>query len=439
MTAVSATATADAGRASTVLLVDDEPNILRALRRVLRGTGWAILDAPDGPAALALLDAHPVDLVLSDMRMPGMDGAALLHEVHRRRPEAVRMLLTGYADVRATIDAVNRGRIARYIAKPWNDDELVGALRDGLRIKHLEDEARRLHALTVEQNASLQTLNRTLEDRVRARTAELEQAMGMLEAAHGELKRNFHESVRVFTGLLELRAPLLAGHARRVAELARAIAARLDVQGTDAQDIVLAALLHDVGCIGLPDDVIALPPGAMTGGQVSAWQRHPVRGEAALMGLGALQRAARLVRHHHERHDGDGFPDALAAAAIPLGARILAVAEDYDELQLGLAVRRRMDADEAARYIEAGRGSRYDPEVVTAFVAVVQGMRASRDATREVTTGGMRPGMRLARDLIGPDGVLLLARGYVLDEALVLRLRQFERAERCTLRAHVDA
>ena len=133
---------------ATLLLVDDEPSILSALRRLLRPTGHTVLTATSGAEGLTLLATQEVALVVSDMRMPGMDGAQFLEQVRAQWPDTVRLLLTGYADMTSTIDAINRGEIFRYVTKPWVDSDMLLTLRQGLERKALEADKRRLEALT---------------------------------------------------------------------------------------------------------------------------------------------------------------------------------------------------------------------------------------------------------------------------------------------------
>ena len=149
-----------------LLLVDDEPAILSALRRLLRPEGYTLHLAESGRAGLELLEREKVDLVISDMRMPEMDGAQFLEQVRLRWPEITRLLLTGYADISSTIDAINRGEIYRYISKPWVDSDLMLIIRGALESARLRNENQRLLELTQRQNAELTELNASLEDKV---------------------------------------------------------------------------------------------------------------------------------------------------------------------------------------------------------------------------------------------------------------------------------
>ncbi|HEU4375142.1 MAG TPA: response regulator, partial [Telluria sp.] len=211
--------------AGTILCVDDEPNILAALRRLFRAKGYEVVTAESARAGLAVLQTRAVDLIISDMRMPEMDGVQFLEQARALCPDTLRLLLTGHADVNQILDAVNRGEIYRYITKPWDDHEMTLVVRHALERKALEQEQRRLEALTVQQNEQLRELNLSLEAKVASRTEEL-------VGSNDKLKRNFLTSIQVFSSLIELRGANLAGHSRRVADLARRIALRL---GLDAR------------------------------------------------------------------------------------------------------------------------------------------------------------------------------------------------------------
>jgi response regulator RpfG family c-di-GMP phosphodiesterase len=421
----------------TLLFVDDEPGILSSLKRLFRPHGYRILTAGSGAEGLQLLEHEAVDLVVSDMRMPEMDGAKFLEAVRARWPEVIRILLTGYADIGSTVSAINRGEVYRYIAKPWDDNDIVLIVRKALERAALERENRRLAALIQRQNDELRELNAGLEDKVTQRTAELGQINAFLNLANDELKRNFMVSIKMFSSLIEMREGAVGGHSRRVAELARQLASRMGLDAGAQRDLFLAGLLHDVGKIGFPDALLARPVSRMSGEDQARYRRHPVAGEAALMPLAELQQVARIVRSHHERHDGLGFPDGLAGADIPLGARLLSAVNDFDALQTGALAEKRLHAQEARDSLIAGRGRRYDPEVVDALVEMLAQAAPTLVRERVVAAPDLHTGMVLAQDLLSPAGTLLLAADYVLDAKLVRHIQDFARREGALLQLHV--
>jgi putative nucleotidyltransferase with HDIG domain len=420
----------EAAAAPTLLFVDDEAGILSSLRRLFRPHGYTILTAGSGAEGLAVLEKESVDLVISDMRMPEMDGARFLEQVRQRWPQMVRILLTGYADVTSTIAAINRGEIYRYIAKPWDDQEIVLTVRDALERKRLETENVRLDSLTQRQNEELKTLNASLEQKVAERTAELEKA-------NEQLRHGFMHTVRIFSSLMELRGGRLAGHARRVAEHSRALAQKLGLAENDQQDVMLAALLHDIGKISLPDNLIDKPFAALAGEARNRLMEHAVKGQQVLTGVEPLANAAKLIRHHHECMDGSGYPDRLVGLAIPVGSRIIAVANDYDALLMGMLTLQTYTPAQALEFILAARGRRYDPVVANAFAALLTEKRAEPAKEHALRPAELKPGMILARDFTAASGDLSLMQGQTLDRPTIERLIALEQAGRQPLTIHV--
>lgn len=188
--------------ALTILLVDDEPNILKALQRLLRPEGYKILLAESGADGLITMATEKVDLIISDMRMPEMDGAMFLSLVRKRWPDTMRLLLTGHADMTQTVSAINQGEIYRFIAKPWQDEEFLIIVRQALEQLNLKRENDRLLRLTTEQNEQLKEANTTLESKVEQRTAELSQLVDFLELTQQNIKESFRTSLQVFPAFL---------------------------------------------------------------------------------------------------------------------------------------------------------------------------------------------------------------------------------------------
>lgn len=418
-----------------ILCVDDEPNILSSLRRLFRSKGYDVIIANSGHEGLITLETEKVDLVISDMRMPMMDGAAFLEKVRARWPDLIRILLTGYADMQSTIDAINRGEIYRYITKPWDDNDIVLVVKEALERKDLEREKNRLEDLTVRQNEELKELNASLEHKVLQRTKELRSAHDQLIGANEKLRNSFLTSIKVFSSVIEMRGGKLTGHSRLVADLARKIAHKMSLNARESQDIFIAALLADIGKLGFSDDLINTPISNLTPEQNREFYKHAQRAEQLLMPLDDLHNAARIIRSQHERYDGHGLPDGLSGGAIPLGSRILHVAIEYQQLQNGIFSNKRLFPDDAKVFIYKNAGNRYDPVVVDAFKRVFDASD-EEGGIQLVSMKDAEPGMMLASDLVSKDGMLLLPADYILEANVIEKLKLYDiaRKENLTLR-----
>lgn len=407
---------------SNLLFVDDELNILSALKRLFRPTGHKVMTASSGQAALEILENNEIDLIISDMRMPEMDGAELLSRVAKQWPEIVRILLTGFADMESTIRAVNEGHIYRYVSKPWEDNDIKLTVEQALERKQLKAERDRLLDITKKQNDELKDLNANLENKVKERTKELSHA-------HDTLRKSYFSSIKTFSNLIEMREGTVSGHSKRVAENAQKVAVKLGLEKDDVQQIFFAALLHDIGKISLPDYLINKPFSSLTEDEKKQVTKHSALGEALLMGFEPLNDAAKIIRSHHEYFDGSGYPDKLKGDDIPIGAKILALVNEYDALQQGTLVSKNLSKQEAQDYILRNRGHLFDPSVVDAFVTAQtdkpQKPKKSNLPATEISAENLMPGMVLAHDLITKGGILVLSEGYILDEKLIERIRKF--------------
>ncbi|OEC48015.1 HD domain-containing phosphohydrolase [Pseudomonas sp. AP42] len=411
---------------SAVLLVDDEESILNSLRRLLRSQPYEVVLATSGAQALEIMATRPIDLVMSDARMPGMDGATLLAEVHRLYPATSRILLTGYADLTTIIKAINDGQIHRYISKPWNDEELQLVLQQTL-------EHQRLERLARDQTEQLKLLNATLEKRVAARTAELQQTADMLDLAYDELKRSYVTGTEVFSLLANLRLPKDKQTNRALIELIRVYCAAQSMDEASTRDLTMAAALYNIGKLSWTDSMMVAPSDKLHSTDRGLYREYPGQSESLLMTLEPMKDAARIIRHHQERWDGTGFPDHLKGDTIPPGSRLLKLAVDFIELQKGLILERHLNSDEALLYIRKYAGRLYDPALVEDFVQAcatfLSDVTLGDPTVKVLTTRELEAGMVLARNLNADNGMLLLNAGKVLNLPLVDKLIAFEAME----------
>jgi len=415
---------------STILCVDDEANILSAMRRLLRSHGYNLLFAESGKEGLSLMEQHDVDLVISDMRMPEMDGAQFLTEVSERWPETMRILLTGYSDITSTIEAINKAQIFKYISKPWEDNDILLSIKRALELKNLKRDRQRLEKLTLQQNEELKDLNTNLESMVKARTSEIEQTLDMYEMANEELKGSYSTVIEVFSNLVALHQGYDSGVMRRMAEIARTTAENMGMSESEATDVYHAALLKDIGQIGFPEKLINKPIGSLTPIEKEKFQQHPIIAQGLLMSLEPLQGVAIIIRCTHELYNGSGYPDGLGTKTIPLGARILCVIGDYFGLQKGNVIDKSLSAAEAMQFILEHCNTRYDTEVVKALPKDIAELGSTQETKQAgeliVTTNELKINMVLVTDLVSSGGLVLLPKGYVINEEVIKRIQNLE-------------
>lgn len=418
---------------ASVLLVDDEPNVLRALRRVLRSETYQVLTASSGEEALQILAEEPANVVVSDSKMPGMEGAELLSRIQANYPDCIRILLTGHQDLDAVMRAINDGHIYHYIAKPWNDDDLRFILRQAIAFHESEHERQRLEALTQTQNDELKRFNSELEARVDARTAELSQVASQLDTAHETLKHSYVTTTRVFSSLINMRLPERHQTNSQITQVIKAFLQTHPVDEGLRRDLLMAASLYNLGKLSWDDHLLSLASEKMFGDDRDLYQKYPETAGELLMALEPLHGAAKLIRHHQERWNGSGFPDHLKEEAIPWGARLLRLGIDFIELQRGLMLDRHVSRDNALKLLEKLAGRVYDPALSRELVAFLQehapDMGISDASVMALSTDKLKPGMILVRDLHSKAGHLLLNEGRELTVGLIDKLISFEGTE----------
>ncbi|MGL5995424.1 MAG: HD domain-containing phosphohydrolase [Pseudomonas proteolytica] len=416
-----------------VLLIDTHPDVHDRLAQLLRLEPFELCSATTAVEALATLARQPVDLVMSAARLPDMDGATLLAQIHHDYPHTVRLLLTGETDLTLIIKAINEGQIYRYLSKPWKDEELLLALRQSLAHQHSERERLRLEQLIRQQNEELKQLNASLEKRVVSRTSELQQTADMLDLAYEELKHSYATGTEVFSLLANLRLPRSKQTNRQIIELVRTWCVLHGLDDASSRDLTMAAALYNIGKLSWSDSMMVAPSDLLHSTDRERFREYATQSESLLMTLEPMKDAARLIRHHQERWDGSGFSDHLKGEAIPFGSRLLKLAVDFIELQRGLILERQMNSDEALLYIRKYAGRLYDPDMVEDFVqacaAFLSDVTLGDPTVRVLGTRELAEGMVLARNLNADNGMLLLNAGKVLNLPLVDKLIAFEAME----------
>jgi putative nucleotidyltransferase with HDIG domain len=334
-----------------VLIVDDEPSIVKVLAEMLRPEGYRCFGCQSGEEALHLMGIQVFDVVLCDVQMPGMGGLHLLRLVREKHPCTASVMMTGEGDVRLGVQAMKEGA-DDYLLKPLNLDAVLTSVNQVLVRKKLETD--------------LENHRQRVEEIAEQRTAQLRQAMWRIGQTYGE-------TLQALAGALDLRDNETAGHSERVMAYAVEIAIAMGCSKKLMNTIARGALLHDIGKIGTPDSIL-MKPGPLTVEERSVMEAHVGIGYGLLKNIAFLADAAEIVLTHHERFDGRGYPQGLSGANIPLGARIFAVADTLDAMTSDRPYRRALPFAAAREEVMRESGKQFDPQVASAFLGIDPGI-----------------------------------------------------------------
>lgn len=402
---------------SRVLLVDDEEAVLTVLGEILRSHGYEVTTASDATQAVEILRKDFFAVILSDQRMPKMTGLEFLANAKELQPNASRILLTGVLDLGTIIEAINKGEIYRFIVKPWLREELLVALQNGAHRYQLLCRNAALQANTMAMNEKLATLNQSLQKQI-AREAEQNHQLEKLNEA---LRKNLQSSVQLCVQTMRTFYPSLGAQAKRVVELCKVMAEELKLAPDQRQVLEISGWLHDIGLMGVPRELIKQwrrAPASLNDAEQTLIERHPIWGQELVGFIDQLENVGTVIRAHHERFDGKGYPDRLERDQIPWLGRLLSVAVSYAESPL--------PASEAVAEIQRQSGSAFDPEAVRLFLRCCPSATVPR-RERQVLLAELRPGMVLAKGIYTANGLLLMPEGQALNPSYIDKLLNHHR------------
>lgn len=313
----------------TILIVDDEVNNLQFLKRTLR-KNYHILTASSGAEALQVVrqEGQNISLIISDQRMPVMTGTEFLAEISGEYPNIVKMLLTGYADIEAMIDGVNKCNLFQYISKPINPADLEVIIRNGIEA----------YELTLSKNTLL-----------------------------NDLRELFFTTIKAISNALDAKDTYTHGHSHRVTMYSLILAKELNLEENLLEEIETAGLLHDIGKIGIPEDILC-KAGKLTDEEYVIIQQHAPGGKKILNTIPGLSKVALWISCHHEKWDGKGYPNGLKDEEIPLASRILAVADTYDAMTSNRSYRKGLPHEVAVEELKRCSGTQFDPQIIEVFL-----------------------------------------------------------------------
>ncbi|CAH0536175.1 HD domain-containing phosphohydrolase [Vibrio marisflavi] len=404
-----------------VLLLDDEQDILNSLTRVLR-YDYDVSSFTKGSEALQHLQKNHVPLIISDMRMPEMDGAEFLSRAKAIAPESIRFLLTGYSDIESTISAVNEGGIHTYIAKPWDNNALKETLSKAAEVFRLKHEKQLLMAELESKNEELSALNESLEEKVALRTKQLLMTNNKLQKLFKHRTKAFKDILLTLQAVIQHSTGQSSLHIERIAEISKAVAKRLKLSDSEIAYIYLAALVHQIGMV---DQTRAPTTSSIDGIKIP--DDNPKLGAEIIRQIAQFEPIVDIILHQNENYDGTGLPDHLAGDEIPIGSKILRVAKNYEFFISKNDNRFGMTPDSARSFIKDHTGKLYDPNIVKAFRYIVENEATELKADACIGLDRLKEGDVLKQDLYLPNGKIMVTAGQEISRQMLEKLRQIEK------------
>ncbi len=330
-----------------ILIVDDEAMIRDLLFAALSREGYSCVQARDADEALTILNSTAINLVLCDIMMPGKSGVDLLKEAKALLPDLSIIMITALSDMNTALSCIHLGA-EDYIVKPFSIDRISITVRNLLEKQRLLLENREY--------------SYGLEKKVLDQTNQIRQTMQ-------ELNKAYEQTLTTLMRALDAREKEIGSHSERVMNYTHLLASTYGVKNTALVHMTKGALLHDIGKIGVPDNIL-LKPGKLTVDEWLEMKRHPQIGFDILSGIPFLKEAADFVLAHHERYDGKGYPSGLAGTEIPLSARIFAVVDTLDAMTSDRPYRKAMTFTAMLEEVKLCCGSQFDPVIVDVFLQI---------------------------------------------------------------------
>ncbi len=396
-----------------ILVVDDEPVVLFALKETLEREGFHIVTTPSARKALELVSQQEFSVIISDQRMPEMTGLDFLVECRKVRANASRILITAVLSLPTVVDAINKGEIFRFIAKPWLREELTTTVKNAVNRYELLTHNEILQNETQRLNSELSSANLELEAKIR----DLELRQQALDHANREISARYERSLDLCCRILATFDPLLGGQTKSMVEICNKMAQTEHFNDDERLVLRTSAWLCDIGLIGVPRDLMRTfrsNPDQLGEQERSLIRNHPIYSQTLAAFVDARSAVGETIRAHHENFDGTGYPDGLSGYSIPWTARCLAVAVCFVECG--------MPKEQAIEHILEKSGHALDPEAVRLFLKVTHLLDLPR-SVREVLLDELQPGMVLASGIYSPHGLLLISEGVALTPVTIAKIR----------------
>ncbi|WP_440873961.1 response regulator [Thalassotalea sp. PLHSN55] len=412
----------------SILCVDDERIILRSMQRLFHNKAYQVFVAENGQKALDILAKTPINVIISDMRMPEMDGPTLLEKAAKLYPDTYRIVLSGYADFDSTIAAVNLGKINRFINKPWNNSELVAVVEECLERITLKKENALLREKLNQQNAKLKQWNGKLEEKIELRTKQIRVALSRNE-------RNKKALEKMLFNFIAINPNLNADFAKNVGSLAGRIALKVGLEKSEAYEIRLAGYLNELGLLGLDPKISSEPFYALNYEQKNAFNEQAKISQQILAPAQHLKNVSDIIQHQFLPLDEI---TQLNNVVSQQGCKILMLARDYWRYAFGKLTDKNLTYEEIYAELNKSRATKYADyllDILKEHPELVEDAKLEQG----VNTSQLEPGMLLKYSLYTNNNLLILAEGHEFTEASINQLTEYEKNQKHILSIVIEA
>jgi response regulator RpfG family c-di-GMP phosphodiesterase len=402
-----------------ILFVDDEVNVLNALERAfLIENEIKVFIANTAQEGVKILEQEKINLVVSDEKMPVVQGHKFLNYIKNKYPDIIRIILTGYADANAIIESINQGEVYRYLKKPWDNNELKIIIRKALEYSDLKKKNEEMQKIIKQQNRDLRLFNLDLENNITERTDQLKKALLTLKLSIKD-KNYFWQMAELYILIISLIHKELSKYTQRIVESVKKLCDELPISNEEKDKILLAAYVHDIGLLNISHEYFTLTNSAgMTEEQRRIYFEHPLIGSHLIKPVKELEEVADIILAHHENYDGTGFPARKWGDKLPLGAKIIRIVSEFDSL----LTTNKQNILETLEVLQK-KEKQFDPELLAVFIKQVEkDMKLASDLGFETTLSNLKSGMLIQEDIFLNNKMLLFVKGKMIDEEVLKKI-----------------
>jgi response regulator RpfG family c-di-GMP phosphodiesterase len=399
----------------TVLCVDDERIILRTLERLFYRKPYNIIFASDALNALEIIEEKTIDVIVSDMRMPVMDGATLLEKIAMSHPETYRIVLSGFADFESTVAVINLGKINRFINKPWNNEDLINAVEEGLEIVRLKKENYNLKINIQYKNKLLNNINHDLEEKVHLRTKQIKASLLINEQNNKACEKMLFNFIAI--------DPYLSGcFAKNVGLLAGQLANQLHLETEAIRDIRLAGFLNEIGMLGLDPILCKTPYNSLHFEQKKQFMTQGIIAQQILSPAQRLNNVKTILMYQYSALE---HITEEVNSDILLACKIIIIARDYWRFAYGKIEVNKMEHKQILLELNKSKGIKYAGEILDILIDKPE-MIKDNITEKGLSTLKLSPGMMLKNSLFSTSHLLILAEGHEFTEHSIDKLIEYE-------------